>query len=192
MGLARARRPAPAGGRMLKGGKKEKKLNAPGLWEYALRALSARPHSSSELRDKLRRRAESPGDAAETLAKLEHYGYLDDRRMAESYAAARRDNQRHGKFRVLRDLQQRRVASGVARQAVERVYQDADESQLIAEFLRRKYRGVALAEHLAEPKNLASAYRKLLYAGFSSAAASKALRHYSESADELEPPEEGL
>lgn len=171
----------------------QNKLDAGPLWEYAMRSLSVRPQSASELREKLRRRAATPQDSAEVLAKLEHYGYLDDKKMAENFAAARRENQLHGKFRVLRDLQQRRISSTVARKAVESVFQGADEIALIDEFLSRKYRKVALPEYLAEPKHLASAYRRLLYAGFSSAAIGKALRRYSERIDEVditeEPPE---
>jgi regulatory protein len=163
-----------------------RKLNAEGLWEYALRALSMRPHSSSELRDKLRRRAESREDTVAVLAKLEHYGYLDDRKLAESYAAGRRENQFHGKFRVLRDLQQRRVSSRTARDAVEVVYKDVDEPGLVEAFLSRKFRNASLPQHLANPKNLASLYRRLRYAGFSSSSIVRVLKRYSEQAEQLE------
>ena len=56
------------------------------------------------------------------LSRLKEYGYLNDTRMADSFATARRESRGFGKMRVLRDLQQRRVAPGLAREAVEKVY----------------------------------------------------------------------
>ena len=56
--------------------------------------------------------------------------------------------------------------------------------------MERKFRGKVLPEYLAEPKNLAAAFRRLRYAGFSSTASIQALRRHSEQADELEGTEE--
>lgn len=166
-------------------------LDAPALWEYALRTLASRAHSVSQMRQKLCRRAVAADDVAPTLSKLEEYGLLDDRRYAEAYAAARIENKGFGKHRVLRDLKQCRVPSKVARLAVEAAFQDTDETELIESFLRRKYRKVALGEHLAEPRNLVSAYRKLIYGGFSPAGAIRVLKRYSPRAEDLESLEEG-
>src|SRR5438270_9441273 len=92
-----------------------KKLDAEGLWDYALRTLGRRSQSSGELRTKLARRARTPQDVSATLAKLAEYGYADDVRFSESFATARLQNSSFGKFRVLRDLQAKRVPSSVAR-----------------------------------------------------------------------------
>jgi regulatory protein len=166
--------------------RKGRVLDEAALWEYALKALAARAQSVAGLREKLRRRAARAADADAVLSRLKRYGLLNDQRFAESYATARVENQGFGKARVLRDLRQRRVASKVAQQVTEAVFQGRDEVQLIEDFLKRKYRKVALAAHLAEPKNLAGAYRKLRYAGFSSGNSIRVLRRYSEMADQLE------
>ena len=108
------------------------------LLNVALRALGGRAHSSGELREKLRRRAENNEDVDAVLAKLKESGYLNDRQFAESYAAARLQNQGLGKIRVLRDLRQRRVAPKLAEQVTERTYEKTNEADLIEEFLRRK------------------------------------------------------
>ena len=108
------------------------------LLNVALRALGGRAHSSGELRDKLRRRAQNDEDVDAVLAKLKEAGYLDDRRFAENYAAARLQNQGLGKMRVLRDLRQRRVAPKLAEQVTEQTYQETKEADLIEEFLHRK------------------------------------------------------
>jgi regulatory protein len=74
------------------------------LLNVALRALGGRAHSSGELREKLRRRAQSDEDVDAVLAKLKESGYLNDQRFAENYATARLEDQGLGKMRVLRDL----------------------------------------------------------------------------------------
>src|SRR5271170_2917886 len=137
------------------------------LLNVALRALGGRAHSSGELREKLRRRAQSDEDVDAVLLKLKEAGYLNDRQFAESYAAARLQNQGLGKIRVLRDLRQRRVAPKLAEQVTEQTYQQTDEANLIEEFLRRKFRGKELGPFLSDEKNMAGAFRRLRYAGFS-------------------------
>ncbi len=163
-----------------------KKLDADALLQYALGALGRRALSSGELRDRLNRRAASPNDIPPVLERLKEYGYLDDNRFAESFANWRRDSQGLGRQRVLRDLRTRRVAPTVAEKAVEHAYAASDETGMIEQFLARKFRGTPLPAYLSEPKNLASAFRKLRYAGFSSSSSIAVLRRYSQQASELE------
>ncbi len=166
--------------------KRPAKLDSEALWQYALRALASRALSMGELREKLRARAQSADDIAAVVARLKDYGMLDDRKLAESYASARRENQGFGRHRVLRDLRGRRVAPAVAEKAVAQVFEGSDETSLVEAFLARKYRNVDLAAHLADPRKLAAAYRRLRYAGFSGGVAIRVLRRYSESAESLE------
>jgi regulatory protein len=168
-----------------------RRLDAEALWTYALRALSSRAHSISELRDKLQRRAEHEADVEGVLSRLKRYGYLDDLRLAESYTAARLEGEGLGRLRVLRDLRRKRVAPAVAEQAVREAYRETDEIRLIEGFLERKYRKIPLKAYLAEPRHLASAYRKLRLAGFSSVAVIQVLKRYAEQAEILESLEPG-
>ncbi|MCC7496814.1 MAG: regulatory protein RecX [Bryobacterales bacterium] len=170
-----------------------KRLDAGGLLEYALRLLGGRGFSSAELRLRLERRAAEPADVDPVLARCKEYGYLDDGRFAESYAAARLENQGHGRGRVLRDLGQRRVAPALAARTVNAVYAGVDEVELIGKYLERKFRGKDLAVWLSEDKHLASAYRRLRSAGFTSGNAIRVLKRFSERAGELEDsePEQG-
>jgi regulatory protein len=165
--------------------RKPPKKNAQELLQYALNVLGARALSAGEVRTKLTARAANPEDVTDVMAKLREYGYVDDGRFAESYATVRKDSGSFGKARVLRDLRQRRVAPAVAEKAVLQAYEGADESQMIEQWLERKYRNVNLADYLQEEKHLASAYRKLRYAGFSSSASIRALKRYADRADEL-------
>lgn len=170
-----------------------RKLAAMALFDYALRLLGGQARSVAELREKLAARAERPEDVSAILARLRQSGYLDDRRFAENYAAARRDNQGLGQERVLRDLRRRRVAPRLAEAAVRAAYRDSDEIRLIEQYLQRKYRGIPLEEYLAEPKHLAAAYRRLRGAGFSGGNIVRVLTRLGGDADWLaaaeEPPE---
>ncbi len=165
------------------------------LLNVALRALGGRAHSSGELREKLRRRAQSQEDVDAVLAKLKEAGYLNDQRFAETYAAARLQDQGLGKMRVLRDLRQRRIAPKLAEQVTEQTYQQTNEADLIEQFLRRKYRGKELGKFFSEEKNLAAAFRRLRYAGFSAGQSIRVLKRFAAQPEvldalETEEPEE--
>ena len=170
--------------------RKPKPLDAEQLWEHGLAALGRRAHSVSELRVKLRARAAQAGDVDEVLSRLKSAGYLNDREFAQTYASARLQNQGFGSMRVLRDLLSHRVAPAVAKQAVDQTFRDTDETALIEDFLRRKYRGVELASYLQENKYLASAYRRLRLAGFSPGNSIRVLKRFAAQADLLEGMEE--
>ena len=168
-------------------------LDAASLWEYALRALAGRAHSSGELREKLRRRAEHAEDVDDVLSRLKQSGYLDDKRYAESYAASRLSGEKFGRTRVIRDLRQHRVAPALAEDIVQKVYRDVDEVALIEEWVRRKYRAATREGLFADRKDLGAAYRRLVHAGFRSGEILKVLKRFAKDPDLLdgfEPPEE--
>jgi len=166
--------------------RKTKLLDESGLMDYAVRILGGRAYSLGEVREKLRRRAANAGEVDGVLTRLKEAGYVNDRQFAEGFAAGRLENAGFGKMRVLRDLRQRRVAPKLAEQVVEQTYRGADEAQLIDDFLKRKYRGKQLPQFLADEKNLAAAYRRLRYAGFSAGGSIRVLKQYASRADELE------
>lgn len=159
---------------------------------YSARVLSARAQTAAELREKLKRRAADSADVDGVLARLKQMGYLNDERFAEGFASWRKDQEGLGKTRVLRDLMARRVAPAVARQAAEAAFQKTDEIAMIEKFLERKYRGKDLGTLLAEEKHLASAYRKLRLAGFSSGNSIRVLKRHAAEADRLEEMAGGI
>jgi regulatory protein len=171
-----------------------RRLDAGALWEYALRALGVRAHSVGDLRQKLLRRAENESDVAPVLERLKEYGYLDDRRYAESFSASRLENQGFGRARVVHDLRKRRVAPGLAEKAANAAYAETDETALVEAFLRRKFRGATLEQAFADPRKLAAAYRRLRMAGFSAATSIRTLKRFAaepELLDSLEDAGEG-
>jgi SOS response regulatory protein OraA/RecX len=74
----------------------------------------------------------------------------------------------------------------VAEKAVGDAFGEVDESAAVEAWIARKYRNVQLHEYLQDPKHLASAYRKLRYAGFSSSTSIRVLKRYANEADALE------
>ena len=131
-------------------------------------------------------------DVETVLGRLKENNVVNDRRFAGSFAEWRRESQGMGKTRVLRDLMARRVAPGVAKEAVEAAFEGVDEIAMIDAFLKRKYRGKDLGALLKEQKELASAFRKLRGAGFSTSNAIRVLKRYAAEAERLEELEEDV
>jgi regulatory protein len=169
------------------------KLGEAALWDYAVKALAGRAHSAGQLRLKLQRKAEKQGDIDIVLARLKEFGYLDDKKFAESFANSRLENQQFGKSRVLRDLRERRIAPAMAQRTVAKIYGQVDEPALIESYVRRRYRSATREGLFQDNKEMASAYRKLLRAGFSSGNIVRVLKRFARDPDLLdqwEPPAE--
>ena len=172
---------------------KNRRLDRASLWDYALKTLAGRAGSTAEIRQKLEARAERSEDVPGVMAQLRECGYLDDQRFAEGFAAARLENQRLGRNRVVRDLRRRRVAPALAERTASKVYEQVDETALIEEWIRRKYRLAPRDGLFAADRDMAAAYRRLLHAGFRSGDILKVLKRFArtpELLDSFEPPEE--
>jgi len=167
-----------------------KPLDIEGLMDYAAKALSIRGYTISELKTRLKKRAARAEDVETVLGRLKEANLVNDRRFAGSFAEWRRESQGLGKTRVLRDLMARRVAPAVAKQAVDAAFEGVDETAMIEAFLKRKYRGKDLGALLQEQKELASAFRKLRGAGFSTGNSIRVLKRYAAEAERLEEMEE--
>ena len=158
-----------------------------------VRALASHAHSTGQLRVKLEQKAQKRADVDVVLARLKEYKHLDDRKFAESFAVSRLETRQLGKNRVLRDLRERRVAPSMAQRTVAKVYEQVDETNLIESYVRRHFRSAQREGLFAEEKELASAYRKLLRAGFASGNIVRVLKRFArdpELLDALEPPPE--
>ena len=169
--------------------KKPALLDENALFDYALRALGSKAHSISELKMKLKRRAEVPASIDAVLSKLKQYGYLNDRTFADSYTASRKVGRGFGRERVLRELGNKQVPRIVAQEAVKEAYDAEDELAMADQMLQKKFRGKDLHEFLAEPKNVQAAFRRLRYAGYSAALTIKILKRYTSRAEEIDESE---
>lgn len=161
------------------------------LFDYAVRALAARACTSDELRFKLRQKALRIADIDPVIARLKEIGYLDDKRFADMYTTIRVENDGFGRARVLSDLRSRRVAPKLAEQAVARAFAGKNESEMIAAWIERRMPSIAAGGHTGDEKKLASAWRKLRRAGFSSGAILTELKRFAAHPELLdEPPPE--
>jgi regulatory protein len=167
-----------------------KRLAPEALYEYALKALSRRPCSEKELRERLTRRAADPQDVQPAIERLRQVGYLDDARTAESHAYFKKELEGLGRRRVLSELQRRGIDSQTAERTVNEAYRDSDELELIRQYLKRRL-GSRLEGPLEDPKELARLYRGLLRAGFSSGRIGEALRKISADSEWVDGLEDG-
>jgi regulatory protein len=166
--------------------KPKHRLAAQELFDFAVRSLARRAQSSAELRQKLRERAAEEASIEEVLGRLTEYGYLNDKRFAENYAASRLENERFGRARTLNDLRTRRVTGPVADAAVENTYKETDETALVEAYIRKKFRATPRETLFKQDKDLAGAYRRLLRAGFRSAVIVPVLKRFAKNPDLLD------
>lgn len=169
-----------------------RKLASEELFEYAVKCLGARAYSTGDLRSKLAMRAAHPPDVEAAIARLKDIGYLNDQRFAENFALARVESDGFGRMRVLSDLRARRVSGRIAEQAVEQALDGRSEAELIDAWIERRMPSIAAGEHIDDERKLASAYRRLRRAGFTSGAIVAALKRVSARPDLIEEePEPG-
>ncbi len=163
-----------------------RRLDREQLREYALKLLSGRALSSSAFREKLRLRAADEADIDPLVLQLKEYGALNDRKFAENYAENRAGSGNFGRLRVVSDLLKKRVAPKVAARAAEAAYAGMDEAAMVEHWLERKYRGKDLGALLQDRQKLASVYRRLRQAGFSSGPSIGVLKRFAAEAELLE------
>jgi regulatory protein len=136
-------------------------------------------------------RAANPADIGPAIDRLKDVGYLNDERFAENFAQARVDNDGFGRMRLLSDLRARRVAGEIAERAVKQALDGRSESELIDAWIERRMPAIAAGGPVEDERKLASAYRRLRRAGFTSGAILTALKQRAARPESIEePPEE--
>lgn len=134
------------------------------LYASALRALMRRAHSIHEMRSYLERRAQDKDSVSGVIARLREQNYLDDARYALEFARRHANSRRQGRFRIARELRARGVPDCHIDAALEAVFADTPEAELVRVRIRRHL------SHVRGPlaqRQLAGIYRSLLRAGFS-------------------------
>ncbi|HKW88749.1 MAG TPA: regulatory protein RecX [Candidatus Acidoferrales bacterium] len=154
-----------------------------------------RAHSVHEMKEYLSRRAENQETIAPVIQKLKEQQYLDDARYARDYARVHAQGRRQGKFRIARELRARGVPDRHIEAALDAVFAETDEAALVRARLKRKLQSIrgltAVPGKPLDEKKLASLYRSLLRAGFSSDVIRAELRSISrEDVSEIEDSSE--
>ena len=125
--------------------------------ERATRLLAARPRSVGELRARLLEKDWT--DAAtvdEVLARMSEYGYLDDAKFAQNYAAYQVRQKPTGRMRLKRELAQRKIAPETVETALDELFSEVAEADLLDEALARRLRAKGRPTTPAEVQNLAA------------------------------------
>jgi regulatory protein len=153
----------------------------PVLYEAAVKILSRRAHSVSEMKKALIRRTADEGLIQKVLARLKQNGLIDDARYAKQFARQRTEIRHQGKYRVARELRARGVPDHHIESAIAESSANSDEAAMVRQRIDRKLKSLFAREspslrsgHLPmgaralDQKKIASLYRTLLRAGFSS------------------------
>lgn len=146
----------------------------PSLKGRALKLLAAREHSRAELERKLAQHEEEAGQLARILDELQHRGFIDERRVADSIVHRRAP--RLGAARVRQELAGKGLAPELVVEAVEALR--ATEFERAREVWLKKY-----GQPPADAAQRARQMRFLVARGFAPAVVARVLKAQDEAAD---------
>jgi regulatory protein len=107
----------------------------------AIKLLTVKPRSVADLRERLLAGKNANKAIVETvISRLQEYGYLNDERFAFSYASLKVKQRPVGRRRLQRDLKLKKVENKVAEGALELVYAETPEEQLIDLAIEKRIR----------------------------------------------------
>jgi len=133
-------------------------------FERAVKLLAAKPRSVAEVRERLLKGRGADQEVVETvISRLREYGYLNDERFAFSYASYKVKQKPVGRRRLERDLKFKKVDSKVANEALELVYAETSEEQLIDQAIAKRLRIRGRPKNRMEARSL---FDHLLRQGF--------------------------
>jgi regulatory protein len=133
-------------------------------FERAVKLLAAKPRSVSELRERLLQgRYANKSVVEEVIARLREYGYLDDQHFAFSFASHKVKQKPTGRRRLERDLMMKRVDRAVANEALDLVFAETSEEELIDRAIEKRIRLRGRPRDRAQAKSL---FDHLLRQGF--------------------------
>jgi regulatory protein len=157
----------------------------PALYDAAVKILMRRAHSVSEMKKALIRRTADEDLIQKVISRLRQNGLIDDARYAKQFARQRTEIRHQGKYRVARELRARGVPDRHIETAVEEAAANSDEGAMVRQRIARKLR---LFRGQVDDRRIASLYRTLLRAGFSSDTIRRELkRATSEDLAKIEP-----
>jgi SOS response regulatory protein OraA/RecX len=144
----------------------------------ALKLLAGREMPAARLRARLMRQCPA-AEVDEALERLRAEGAIDDGRAARRYAETAVRLKGRGRARIERELRELGVDRAIAREALDDVFRDVDERDLIARAIARRLRGRPLRP--GDRPRLAAALQRL---GFSTEAIAAVLRRHPGAADD--------
>ena len=153
--------------------------------DRAMRLLSVRAHTGSELRQKLLRAGFSRDEVEAAISECEKRHYLDDRMFAEDCTALWLDRG-HGIRSIRSKLRQKGIPAELAAAAIERTEEAEPEAACRAIESRLQ----ALLREKDKRKRRAKALRFLAARGFSGSALGAAMKHLAAAEREIGEPDD--
>jgi regulatory protein len=143
-------------------------------YTLALTWLSRRELSSAQIRARLARRKFDRDDIEDAVARLTSSRAVDDRRVA--LAAARLEGvvRQRGRRRVLQRVRQLGISATVAEAAVDEVFREVSEADLLDAAIARKLRNAQPGD--LDARAMARVVRSLIAQGFEAGAVYARLR----------------
>jgi len=133
--------------------------------ERAVRLLAAKPRSVGELRERLLEKNWTNAEIVEkVLQKLEEYKFVNDEQFAHDFAASKLRQKPVGKRRLQQSLQQKQLDKETVEHALEQVYEETPEADLVEEAIKKRIRLKGLPENRDDTKKF---YDYLMRQGFS-------------------------
>ena len=131
----------------------------------AFNLLSAKPRSVAEMRQRLLEKDWTNAEIVDSvLEKLKEYNYLNDAQYAENFAASNIRQKPQGKRKLQLKLAQKRVDKETAKEALEKVFEETPEADLVEQALEKRLRLKGIPKDRDETKKL---FDYLLRQGFS-------------------------
>jgi len=87
--------------------------------QWALKTLARRMHTEQEIQRGLTERGWPSDTVKMVVDELKGTGFIDDTRFAEIWVTSRSERKLHGRFRLLRDLQDKGVEEEIARSVIQ-------------------------------------------------------------------------
>ncbi len=131
-------------------------------YSEALKLLSRRELTASQVRERLLRKEFSEQDADEAIARLRANRTIDDRRAAVAIARTHALVKARGRLRIARELTARGVPPDIARAALDEVFGELSEPELLERALRKRLR----SGHIRDQAQFRRLYAYLLRLGY--------------------------
>ncbi|MGI9056058.1 MAG: regulatory protein RecX [Pyrinomonadaceae bacterium] len=131
----------------------------------AVRLLAAKPRSVKELRERLLEKEWTISAIVdEVLEKLKEYNYLDDEQFARTFASSKLRQKPVGKRLLKQTLSQKKLDKETVEQAIEKVYENTPEDEVIELAIKKRLRIKGKPETREDSKKF---YDHLMRQGFS-------------------------
>jgi regulatory protein len=111
------------------------------LYQYALRLLTGRDYSTAVIRGKLAQKAATEQDLEAVILRLEHEGWLNDRRYAERFAAAALSSGKYFGVRLRMEMRRKGFPAEIISETLAPLLEEYDELAEIRSVAERRYPG---------------------------------------------------